>query len=55
MKLEEVKLKIDAYIDKVPAEELLHTLTKKYGMQEYEMSDIENIPDEHLVGCAEIA
>lgn len=55
MTFEEVKTKVDNYFDKVSAEELLEKLTEKYGMREYDFNDIDAIPDEHLVGNAEIA
>lgn len=55
MKLENVKSKIDAYFDGVKSEELVKTLTEKFGMQEYDFDNINAIPDEHIVGNAEIA
>lgn len=55
MKLEYVQQKIDSYLDSVSAEELLQTLTGKYGMREYDMNDSEAVPDERIVGNAMIA
>ena len=55
MKLENVKSKIDAYFDGVKSEELVKTLTEKFGMQEYDFDNINAIPDEHIVGNAEFA
>ena len=55
MKLEDVQQKIDSYLDSVSAEELLQTLTGKYGMREYDMNDSEAVPDERIVGNAMIA
>ena len=55
MKLEDVKQKIDSYLDSVSPEELLKDLTGKYNMSEYDMNAIEDIPDERLVGNAQIA
>lgn len=55
MKLEDVKEKIDNYLDSHSAEELLQKLTNKYGMEEYDMEGIDAIPDERIVGNAMIA
>lgn len=55
MKLEDVQQKIDNYLDNVSAEELLQTLTEKYGMSEYDMNDSDAIPDERIAGNAMIA
>lgn len=55
MKLEDVKQKIDSYLDGVSAEELLQTLTGKYGMSEYDMNDSDTVPDERIAGNAMIA
>lgn len=55
MKLEDVKQKIDNYIDSVTAEELLQQLTEKYGMSEYDLNEVDSIPDEQIVGNAMIA
>lgn len=54
MKLNDVKSKIDNYFDGVQPEELLQTLSK-YGMKEYDFKNNEDIPDERIVGNAEIA
>ena len=54
MNLNEVQTKIDNYFDKTQADELLNALTK-YGMKEYDFEDIEVIPDERIVGNAQIA
>lgn len=55
MKLEDVKQKIDSYLDSVSAEELLQTLTGKYSMSEYDMNDSDAVPDERIAGNAMIA
>ena len=55
MKLEDVQQKIDSYLDSISGEELLQTLTDKYGMSEYDMNDSDAIPDEPTVGNAMIA
>ena len=55
MKLEGVKQKIDNYLDNVSAEELLQTLTGKYGMSEFDMNDSDAVPDERIAGNAMIA
>jgi len=55
MKLEDVKQKVDNYLDNVSAEQLLQTLTGKYGMSEYDMNEKDSIPDERITGNAMIA
>lgn len=55
MKIEDVQQKIDNYLDSVSAEELLQTLTEKYGMSEYDMNDTDAVPDERIAGNAMIA
>ena len=55
MKLEDVKFKIDNYFEKTSAEDILDKLTNRFGMQEYNLMDSNNIPDESIVGNAEIA
>ena len=55
MKLEEVKNKIDNYFDRHSAEELLQILTEKYGMEVYDLEDLDAIPDDRIVGNAMIA
>lgn len=55
MKLENVKSKIDGYLDNISADELLERLTGRYGMSEYDLNNIEDEPDDRLVGNAKIA
>lgn len=55
MRLEDVKDRIDNYLDSHSAEELLKNLTEKYGMEEYDMEYLNAIPDERIVGNAMIA
>ena len=55
MKLEDVKDKIDQYLDSHSAEDLLQTLTEKYGMEKYDMDNLDAIPDDRIVGNARIA
>lgn len=55
MKLEDVKQKVDNYLDNVSAEQLLQTLTGKYGMSEYDMNEKDSIHDERITGNAMIA
>ena len=55
MILDDVKQKIDSYLDNVTAEDLLKKFTEKYGMSEYDMKDIEDMPDKQLVDNAHIA
>jgi len=55
MKIEDVKQKINSYLDGISPEDLLKKFTERYGMSEYDMNDIEGIPDERLVGNAQIA
>lgn len=55
MKLEDVKQKVDNYLDNVSAEQLLQTLTGKYGMSEYDMNEKDSISDERITGNAMIA
>lgn len=55
MILDDVKQKIDSYLDSVTPEDLLKKFTEKYGMSEYDMKDIEDMPDKQLVDNAHIA
>ena len=55
MKLKDVQQKIDNYLDNVSADELLQTLTGKYGMSEYDMNNSDAVPDEQIAGNAMIA
>lgn len=55
MKLEDVKDRIDQYLDSHSAEDVLQTLTEKYGMEQYDMENLDAIPDERIVGNARIA
>lgn len=55
MKLEDVKQKIDSFLDNISAEDLLQNLTEKHGMSEYDINNIQDVPDERLVGNAKIA
>lgn len=46
MKIEDVKQKINSYLDGISPEDFLKKFTEQYGMSEYDMNDIEGIPDE---------
>ena len=48
MILDDVKQKIDSYLDNVTAEDLLKKFTEKYGMSEYDMKDIHRSGDSDL-------
>lgn len=55
MRLENVKQKVDSYLDSISAEDLLQKLTEKHGMSDYDMNSIEDNPKMRLVDSSQIA
>ncbi len=55
MRLEDVKQKVDSYLDSISAKELLQKLTEKHGMSDYDMNSIEDNANVRLADSSQIA